>query len=126
MIMNYQPGRYETLTEYKIAFDDGLGNGFQFDCDDEGHLPKNMKEEFPAAYKNYKECLAHPEKFKRFNKIVKNSREVYECPEGICSCGERVYLHNQFHGACQCPSCGKWYNLFGQELIPPEEWEGEF
>ena len=25
-------------------------------------------------------------------------------------------------GAFEC-ACGQWYNMFGQELNPPEDWE---
>lgn len=34
-------------------------------------------------------------------------------------------LVNQYQGACPCPKCGQWYNLFGQELINPQYWEEE-
>lgn len=29
-------------------------------------------------------------------------------------------------GACQCPKCGKWYNIFGQALLDPEFWEDDY
>lgn len=29
-------------------------------------------------------------------------------------------------GACEWPTCGQWYNLFGQKLLPPDRWEEDF
>lgn len=122
MIKVYKPAFTEIITEYSLVFDDGHHNGFSFPCDENGKLPENMKYEKPAAFDNYIDCLKHPERFLRFNKVVKEERSVRNCASGVCSCGERVYLYDQHCGACQCPNCGKWYNLFGQELISPEEW----
>ena len=31
-------------------------------------------------------------------------------------------LFNQYLGACECPKCGQWYNLSGQELNPVNTW----
>ena len=39
---------------------------------------------------------------------------------------ETVYLYDRYRAACQCPKCGRWYNLFGQELLPPEMWEEDY
>lgn len=44
------------------------------------------------------------------------------CAIGECKCGAEVPLMDQYMGACECPGCGQWYNLSGQELLPPEEW----
>lgn len=41
---------------------------------------------------------------------------------GECECGETVTLYNQYLGACECPKCGRWYNIWGQELNPPHTW----
>ena len=46
-----------------------------------------------------------------------------EPAHGTCICGEEVSLWDQYYGACECPKCGRWYNLFGQELVAPEHWE---
>ena len=42
---------------------------------------------------------------------------------GICNCGNRIDLTDDYYAACQCPICGQWWNLSGQELRPPHEWE---
>ena len=43
---------------------------------------------------------------------------------GLCSCGKEVVLESDYNGAVQC-ECGKWYNVFGQELIDPKYWEDD-
>lgn len=40
----------------------------------------------------------------------------------ICSCGTTVYLDSFTN---ECPTCGKLYNIFGQELAPVDEWDEE-
>lgn len=122
MLKDYKSSFTETVTEYNIVFDDGHHNGFSFPCDENGKLPESMKSENPAAFMNYEDCLKHPERFARFNKVIKDERSVRNCASGTCSCGEHIDLYNEYQGACQCPGCGKWYNLFGRELIPPDEW----
>lgn len=52
---------------------------------------------------------------------VKESRHVRY---GICPrCGRRVYLGG-YMGMTEC-ECGQWYNVFGQALKPPEDWDKE-
>lgn len=62
--------------------------------------------------------------------VVLDHRE-YECPRCesmsvfisdfiICDCQERVYLPNVTN---VCKRCGRYYNGFGQELLPPDEWD---
>ena len=41
---------------------------------------------------------------------------------GRCSCGRYLTLDCDHAGAIRC-NCGKWYNLFGQELRDPTYWE---
>lgn len=118
MLKNYTPAEYRTVTEYELVFDDGRNDGFGFPCDKEGRLLQSVEE---AAYENLAFCLAHPEKFERFNKVVEQRWRARENAHGTCSCGEEVELWNQYLGACECPNCGQWYNLFGQELTPPDK-----
>ena len=66
------------------------------------------------------------EAFKRGNEVVEIRLEYKEEDRGTCRCGETVYLHDQYRAACQCPKCGRWNNLFGQELLPPEMWEEDY
>lgn len=120
MLKNYVDKKYYTVTSYELVFDDGVFNGCGFPCDENGKLFDDMND---AAKENYKWCMEHPEKFVRFNKVIKHERRTYDNPHGTCDCGNEVELYNEYMGACQCDKCGKWYNLFGQELLPPTEWE---
>ncbi len=122
MLKAYTPATYRTVIEYELAFDDGLNNGFGFPCDRDGKLLES-EDQNPEAHENLKFCLAHPEKFDRFNEVVEYRRRIREDARGICSCGEDLELWDQYYGTCQCPNCGRWYNLFGQELLPPDCWE---
>ena len=114
-----RPERKLEIT-YGLRFFVDAGGGTEFPCDVDG----NLLDLNDAASENYKYCISHPEKFPyAFNEIHKYSRWVKDTPYGTCHCGERVYLFNEYMGACQCPKCRQWYNLFGQELLPPEDWE---
>ena len=108
---------------YGLRFFVDAGGGSEFPCDADGNVKLNSMTE--AVKNNYKSCLAHPEKFLyAYNKVHKYSRWTKNTPYGTCHCGERVYLFDEYMGACQCGECGQWYNLFGQELLPPSDWEG--
>ena len=48
-----------------------------------------------------------------------NSKDVCNSDFIQCDCGRRVYIPN-ITNICEC---GKYYNGFGQELAPPEEWD---
>ena len=119
MLTSIVRGAHITETRYELVFDDGHGNGAGFPCDASGNII-NLR---PEAVANLAWCMEHPEKFKRAGEVVEYHRTYKEEDYGICDCGETVYLGNQYMGACQCPKCGKWYNLFGQSLLPPEAWE---
>lgn len=116
---NYRPRTTEEEVTYELTFDDGMYNGFGFPCDAEGNIPEDMNE---AAKKNLAYCLEHPEKFVRFNKVVKFVRRIRVPARGTCKCGADIALYDEYYGACQCPYCGQWYNTSGQELLPPDKW----
>ena len=120
MLTSVVRGDYVTEISYELAFDDGHGNGFGFPCNASGSVGTCLN---PAAAANLAYCRQHPEKFKRAGEVVEHRRRYKEEDYGTCECGETVYLVNQYMGACQCPNCGRWYNLFGQSLLPPEAWE---
>lgn len=110
------------FVEHRIEFTDDEGSGFTFPCDENGEISFAC----PEAIANYEYALSHPEKFPvQFNQFVTYKRNYTENARGTCKCGEEVELWNQYKGACSCPKCGQWYNLFGQELIPPEYWEDD-
>lgn len=37
--------------------------------------------------------------------------------------GGQVLLEDRYYGCCQCPGCGRWYSIAGDEVNPPDEWE---
>ena len=120
MLKNLVRAKHTVHVEYELLFDDGCGNGYGFPCDGLGRLLSGLTEE---AMANYEWCMKHPEKFERFDEVFKMSWPVTEPGHGTCTCGTEVELWDQYMGACQCPKCGRWYNLFGQSLVDPKYWE---
>ena len=118
MLKNITNREPKTFTEYHLVYDDQKGNGCWFPCDKDGNL-EGMTE---AALKNLENCKAHPEKFARSGEVVATERTYIEPAHGTCDCGKEVVLENQYYGSCQCPKCGRWYNLFAQEILPPDKW----
>ena len=121
MIKDFKRGEYVISVSYELTFDDGCNNGFAFPCDKDGNriINENTSQ---AAIDNYNWCMKHPEKFERFNKVIKRKWSYRENNSGICNCGNRIELYNGYLGACECPHCGQWYNIWGQELKNPETW----
>lgn len=118
MLKNMVRGECKTIVEYKLVFYYDNTGGFAFPCDENGKvLPLN-----PAAIENLAWCRQHPEKFSRNGEVVRHKRSWREPDTGVCECGERIELFSQYRGACECPNCGRWYNLLGQELLPPDQW----
>ena len=123
MIEIINPRHTEEIVDYRIEFTDIDGNGCSFPCDENGTLLPFATD---AAEKNYNNSLAHPELFAIYNEF-KTYRRTFTAPAiARCHCGSNVTLENQYQGACECPACGRWYNLFGQELIDPEGWEQDY
>lgn len=120
MLKDIIRGKWKEEVGYQLVFDDGRGNGFAFNCDADGNA--NLSKMSDGAFENLKFCMEHPEKFKRFGKVIEWKQGWREPDRGTCHCGQAVELVNEYMGSCQCPKCGQWYNLFGQELLPPEEW----
>ena len=105
-----------------IEFDwpDEPGAGYSFEAD-EAWNPIFLCE---LGKENYNACMSGKFKingpFRRENRFTR-----MEPAQGKCSCGTVVELVDQYQGACQCPGCGRWYNMFGQALIDPEYWEDD-
>lgn len=122
MLTKYTPPRHVKKTLYSLTFDDGAGTGLDFPCDENGNLADLTE----LAKKSLEDCLKHPERFKQWNQVVETEIQVREDPVGVCECGREFILSDSYLGACQCPGCGQWYNLFGQELLPPGKWDEVF
>lgn len=110
----------ETIKEYYINFwyKDDPEAGFCFPATRSGEPDFACMS--PEAKANYEACLTD----ERLTEAEFEVREwTYMNPAvGKCSCGREVILECDHAGAVRC-ECGKWYNLFGQELRDPEYWE---
>ncbi len=73
----------------------------------------------PYAQQNYDAAISNP-KYQDcgIRKIVHEWTETWL----KCRCGQDIQLFDQYLGASECPHCGQWHNLFGQELLPPDQW----
>ena len=112
----------ETIIEYYLEFKykDDPDAGFCFPATPQGE-PDFSRMTFEAAA-NYNACLTD----ERLTEMEFNKHKwTYMNPAiGICSCGRDVVLDSDYMGAVQC-ECGRWYNLFGQELRDPKYWEDD-
>jgi hypothetical protein len=122
MLKNIVYPKRETAIMYELAFDDGHHNGYGFPCDSHGNLLPGLADE---AKQNYAFCMAHPELFARYNAVIKYSRTYTEPGHGTCACGSEVELVDLYYGSCQCGNCGRWYDIFGGEIFPPDQWEDD-
>ena len=120
MLKDMTPRERKYETQYEIRFFYDKTGGFAFPCDENGKIFKDDLTD--AAKENYLWCLEHPEKFQYYNKLTSWERRYTEPATGICKCGHRIELYDQYLGACECPHCGQWYSLSGQELLPPKDW----
>lgn len=101
----------ELCLEYDLKSGDG---GYSFPCNEFGIIidtnhQKRAKEldtdpdYEPATYRTY--CWTY-----------------IEPAVGRCICGATVTLSSSCNDTC-CDNCGRYYNCYGQELVPPEYWE---
>lgn len=113
--------------EHYIEFTDAEGCGFSFPADLSGKIIYDTNPKIAQAQRdNYDYAMSHRERFTRqYNEFVTRKYTVTDNAIGRCSCGEEVELYNQYQGACSCPKCGRWYNIYGQSLVDPEYWEDD-
>ena len=111
-------GKIEHIVEYRLNYDFDDDGGYSFPCDEKGNPI-----ETDGNRSNIKFCRENPDRFCRPAYIEKWERDVKNPDKGTCKCGEEFWIENEYMGACQCPKCGQWYNLWGQELLPPDQWE---
>lgn len=113
----------ETIIDYTIeySYKDDPEAGFWFPA------LKNGEPDFdamcPEMRANYESCLTDDRLTEPEFKV--NKRTYINPAIGECSCGREVVLDVDYNGAVMC-DCGKWYNLFGQELRDPEYWEEDY
>ena len=115
MIKDYQA----PTKEYKVVFcKEPFGCELSFPCDEDGNVDLTKFKEHDVQ--SYKEAINHPEDYPCvWNEVMLTARNP---ATGICKCGKRIFLTDEYIGACECPDCHQWYNLFGQELNPPDQW----
>jgi hypothetical protein len=109
-----------TIIDYYLDFTykDDPNAGFRFPA------TKDAEPDFdrmtPEARANYKRCLKD-DRLEELGFVI--DKHTYTEPAvGRCICGQEVILESSFAGAVQC-ECGRWYNVFGQELVDPKYWE---
>ena len=120
MIKNIIPRRPVEVTEYTREFTNEDGGGYAFKANAKGEVIFENE----CQKRNYIYAMCHPEEFPvQYNEFVTVKRTYTEPAVGTCICGNEVALIDEYLGACQCENCGRWYNVFGQELIAPEYWE---
>lgn len=111
------------VVEYSKCYYGDPTGGYAFPCDKEGNIFMNDLSD--AAKENLEWCETHLEKFYRPPFVHKETYSYREPALMQCSCGEQFGLVNEYYGACDCPRCGQWYNLMGQHILPPEQWEDQ-
>lgn len=108
----------EKIVEYYREFvNTKTTQRYSFPCNKDGNL-LDLNE---IAKENYNNCITS-EHYK--DEGIIEYEKMYTSPAILlCDCGQEIFLENQYLGACECPKCEQWYNLFGQKLKPPHMWE---
>ena len=112
-----------TTTDYYIDFTykDDPNAGFSFPATKTG--TPDFARMTTEAKVNYDRCLTDE---RLLGPEFQTEEHTYTEPAiGRCICGREVELVSEYMGACQC-ECGKWYNVFGQELVDPKYWEEDY
>lgn len=106
------------IEDYQLAFqfkNDPHGSRW-FDCDKEGNP---LLEKISATgRKELEKCLSG--EYEVYHQgVIDCSHNYLEPAVGQCYCGKSVTLHTDTN---EC-SCGLLYNMFGQDLVPRDQWE---
>jgi len=112
--------RYERQFQYKAdQYFNGkqFNSGYGFPVDKNGRLLSTEK----PAQNNFNR-LPHDPEYIDFG-VQELHRKYMEPAVGKCSCGGKVVLDGSYMGVSQCGCCGKWYDMNGHEMNPPEQWE---
>lgn len=110
----------ETYYTREFRWKDDPSGGFSFPCDENGRLFDDLTD---AAKANYESALKN-DKLEDLG-IQKRTHSYIEPAIGKCDCGCENRMEDQTNGyaAFQCEGCGQWYNISGQELLPPDQWD---
>lgn len=117
MLKSYVPAHTEEIVEKTLEYlhENDCGYSFDLGADDTPIFSCQ------AALDSYEHCEANREKFFWIGKKVR-TRRVKIPARGVCQCGCELPLIGRYYGATEC-DCGLWYNMMGQEILPPEMWE---
>ena len=110
----------ETIVEYHLEwyYDETRDAGFSFPTN--SNYEVDLEKMTPEGRANYERCLNDKS---LIGPIKDRYEHTYINPAvGKCSCGREVILDSDYAGAVRC-ECGKWYNVYGQELRDPKYWE---
>ena len=123
---DFRNGEYVESVSYHLNFYKEPGGGFSFPCDENGNIATDS-DYYDCWKPNYDRCIElGPEHFPvAFGQVERRVHRWREPNSGVCNCGNRIELHNEYLGACECPHCGQWWNLFGQELKNPSRWNDD-
>ena len=113
---------------YKLEFPfhgNFSNGGYSFPCDKHGNLLTSKMPNPIGMLEGYLTCLKNPEDYGKGVIIEYTNNYIVE-RWGKCICGSSFEMVNTYMGACQCPFCGRWYNLFGQEIKDPCEEDEQY
>lgn len=117
---------------YELTYDDALfpGCGYAFPCDKDGSILWDKVSNPDVTKKTLAYCKANPDKWTPRTRDGLVVKIINRIRYGICPiCGRRVYLGGcgwaSYMGIAEC-ECGQWYNVFGEMIKPPEDWEEDY
>lgn len=90
------------------------GAGFSFECDVNGRLVNQD----PVTMASYSQCLKDVRHEKMTGPFRCSEKGSYVQPAlAECSCGAELQLADALDNGCD--NCGRYYNIVGQEVVPP-------
>lgn len=117
-----KPSSYETITEPSLEFkiNGEVCAGYATKDKKTPFFPPHLREIQSKTWAQNMEAVKQGLKTGPHYNEITYTQKVNA--QGICECGQTIELWDQYLGTCECPHCHRWYNLFGQELNPPETW----
>ena len=115
-------GRRVEDAEYYIFYEwaEQLDSGFMFPCNQDGVI--NFNDMSKTALDRYEKCESgeYEVVYRGLQRMV---NRYWEPAIGECSCGNEVVLESNTN---MCEHCGSYYNMGGQQLRDPRDWEVDY
>ena len=115
----------EEVKEFRLEYTDAHGDGYSFPCDKDGNILWDKCPYPDTTKKSLAYCKAQDWATNGEVVMVVTHNRYGICPR----CGRHVWLGGNgfapYMGMTEC-ECGQWYNVFGQALKPPEDWEEDY